>query len=157
MGAARRLADAGERLPAAQGVDGAGLAGIGAAGEGDFTALIGRRLPQAGGAGEKIKLMWQRHADGDRLTGPMRADLAAAATDILDAQLKTQVLLEDEYRRTAGLAGIPAAQVIVDFIGEGRPVDEEAGETETESSDSGPKFYYDLSGKKIEKGSADAR
>lgn len=60
-------------------------------------------------------------AAGNRLNPGQRAEFLAAAEDIFKSVTQSQLLLEDQFRKQAELAGIDPNRVVIDFFGKGRP------------------------------------
>ena len=112
--------------------------------EGEFATA-----QNSAGIDGRIRSAYNRVINGERLNTDQRTDFVSRTRDLMGAQLKTQLELEEQYKEIAGEAGFPTNQVIVDFVGDLRrnaPVS-----TQPTSTDEPPKrrIRVDLEGNVI--------
>lgn len=70
----------------------------------------------AGSFGDRIQAAAQRIMTGERLADDVRADFQGRARDLVMAQARSQVALENQYRGIAERNNIPPENVVVDFM-----------------------------------------
>jgi hypothetical protein len=89
-------------------------------------------------------------ATGKRLSDAQRADFVEQARNMLNAQTKTQLQLETQYRDLAERQGVDPRNVVVDFLG---PLREEDTAQGGQGQPTGtPSFTIDLMGRTVNKG-----
>lgn len=79
----------------------------------------------AAGVPERIRAQFNRVLSGERLGDVQRADFADTANRLFASQTEKQVALEESFRNIAINSNIDPEDVIIDFIGTGRPVEVE--------------------------------
>ena len=75
-------------------------------------------VEKARGVPDTVLNLYNKIVQGKKLTDEQRADIKDRAKIAFDTRLKSQVELEDEYRRLAGIREINPNEVIVDLIGD---------------------------------------
>jgi hypothetical protein len=70
----------------------------------------------AAGIPERVRAMWNKLIDGDKLTDEQRSRMAEQAKGIFDKQKESQGFLEEEFRRLAKKNRMDPERVIVDYM-----------------------------------------
>lgn len=84
--------------------------------EGEFATA-----QNSAGVTEKFRALFNRVQRGERLSEKQRGEFAATAGQLFKSQTGKQLELETEFQGIAERANITPADVVIDFMGEGRP------------------------------------
>lgn len=111
-----------------------------------------RTVAETGAFGERVTAAINQYLSGERLTPEIRQDFVERAGLLMNAQIRTQIRLEEQFRGLAQRNGMNPADVVVDFLGPYRPGGElpaggaasEDGATTPEKPK--PRFQVDLEG-----------
>jgi len=83
--------------------------------EGEFATA-----QSAAGVPDRVRSFYNRVVSGERLAENQRIDFIKQSENIFASQIKSQLLLEDQFRGISKRSGMNPGDVVVDFIGDFR-------------------------------------